>query len=716
MLRKFISLGPKGCQIFASNLRSCQIVTQVSSQSFGSNNGIAEELQKNTQNIQSVAEKSHNELKYAEKLIDSWISSAKLHPEDRLKNILEFCNSKNDETYQSSVGEKIYMWCTGVLTVSSLLLCKSWFSSQHQKVKNPSWLNPDVVESVIKNYFWGIPRDHLLLSVKATEKKEKKSSKERIYDVADKFKATSDHCTASILNKLGLQMLSVNQPKQAAEFFEKAAEIGHMSAIYNMGLCFDQGKGVPQNHVKAAQFYEIAADKGHPKAQFNLATLFAEGPGGVKRDANRAIAMLERAAENGITKAQVHMAFYLAKESNHEKAVKYFKMASEAKDAVAMYHLGICLENGLGVEKNIREAGKMYQEAAEGNHASAMYNTAIFYENGLGGMEKSCNKAIYWYEKCAENGDEDAAIKLEQLRRQKEVRNSYKMHPILRDIFMWKILNQTHHNHYDHHQGEFHKSKSTPNFQRNISEAFGLSKISNDDIFNYNSSKSFGSEMQPAISVYCYGKDSQELGLLPLEYKPKPEILQNIETKHQWARDDPAFLVLLSFWLFVSSIIFAVVLKLGFIGFIKFLLWVIFVDCIGVGLIIAGFLWLITNRYLRIPGDSSHDHVVEFGYSFDVHLNAFFPLLIILHIVQLIGLLFDPGMFIARFFGNTLWLVAITYYVYITFLGYSALPFLRNTAVLLYPFALLVMIYIISLSLSWNITQSLVDFYKYRVL
>ncbi|KAK3744872.1 hypothetical protein QZH41_003652 [Actinostola sp. cb2023] len=63
------------------------------------------------------------------------------------------------------------------------------------------------------------------------------------------------------------------------------------------------------------------------------------------------------------------------------------------------------------------------------------------------------------------------------------------------------------------------------------------------------------------------------------------------QTKDQWARDDPAFLVLLSFWLCVSSIGFAVVLKLHFLGFIKFLLWVVFVDCIGFGLTVATLLW-----------------------------------------------------------------------------------------------------------------------------
>lgn len=41
----------------------------------------------------------------------------------------------------------------------------------------------------------------------------------------------------------------------------------------------------------------------------------------------------------------------------------------------------------------------------------------------------------------------------------------------------------------------------------------------------------------------------------------------------------------------VSSVGFAIVLHLHFLGFIKFLLWVVFVDCIGFGLIVASLLW-----------------------------------------------------------------------------------------------------------------------------
>ena len=45
----------------------------------------------------------------------------------------------------------------------------------------------------------------------------------------------------------------------------------------------------------------------------------------------------------------------------------------------------------------------------------------------------------------------------------------------------------------------------------------------------------------------------------------------------------------------------------------------------------------------------------------------------------------------------------------------AALPFLTNTVVLLYPFALLGLLYVLSVSLGWNFTQGLCWFYKYRV-
>jgi len=94
------------------------------------------------------------------------------------------------------------------------------------------------------------------------------------------------------------------------------------------------------------------------------------------------------------------------------------------------------------------------------------------------------------------------------------------------------------------------------------------------------------------------------------------------KTKAQFARDDPAFLVLLAGWLVVSSAGFSIVLGIGFFSFLKFLLYVIFVDCIGVGLCIATIIWFVSNKFLIKANNMDSD--VEWGYCFDVHLNAFF--------------------------------------------------------------------------------------------
>lgn len=120
----------------------------------------------------------------------------------------------------------------------------------------------------------------------------------------------------------------------------------------------------------------------------------------------------------------------------------------------------------------------------------------------------------------------------------------------------------------------------------------------------------------------------------------------------------------------MTSLGFAWVLSLSFWQSISFIFYVTFVDCIFTGIIVATFFWIITNRYLR---NTHTDIDVEWGYAFDVHLNAFFPPLILLHFIQLFfyNWLISKEWFIPRLIGNTFWLLALGYYIYITFLGYN---------------------------------------------
>lgn len=184
------------------------------------------------------------------------------------------------------------------------------------------------------------------------------------------------------------------------------------------------------------------------------------------------------------------------------------------------------------------------------------------------------------------------------------------------------------------------------------------------------------------------------------------------QTKDQFARDDPAFLVLLSALLCITSCCFGFVMNLDLFDLLKLLTWVVVIDCIGTGLLLSSAIWWFSNRYLRTA--STND--VEWAYAFDVHLNAFVPILVILHGIQLLLIaIIQMDWWFATFVGNSFWLVSLAYYLYITFLGYSALNFLRKTTIFLMPMVPLILVYLISIPLGWNFTNLLISFYHARL-
>lgn len=189
------------------------------------------------------------------------------------------------------------------------------------------------------------------------------------------------------------------------------------------------------------------------------------------------------------------------------------------------------------------------------------------------------------------------------------------------------------------------------------------------------------------------------------------------QTKAQFARDDPAFLVLLGVFLLVSCGGFGLVLRMSFLQYVTLFLYVVFVDCVLTGIIISSVLWYLCNKYLLKPG-VNQDNKVEWAYCFDVHLNAMFPSLVILHGVMIVlyHALIGHDWRISVFIGNSLWLLATGYYTYITFLGFSCLPQLQSTRWFLYPFSLIFIVYLVTLLVGWNLSTTLVQFYQFRVL
>lgn len=57
------------------------------------------------------------------------------------------------------------------------------------------------------------------------------------------------------------------------------AEKGSPVAQFNLGVLYDQGKGVPQDNALAMQWYQKAAEQGLPQAQINLGIMYEQGQG-----------------------------------------------------------------------------------------------------------------------------------------------------------------------------------------------------------------------------------------------------------------------------------------------------------------------------------------------------------------------------------------------------------------------------------------------------
>lgn len=184
------------------------------------------------------------------------------------------------------------------------------------------------------------------------------------------------------------------------------------------------------------------------------------------------------------------------------------------------------------------------------------------------------------------------------------------------------------------------------------------------------------------------------------------------QTKNQYARDDPAFLVLVSVFLSFTSVCFGLVMGVGPGDIIELILWVTFVDFIFFGMIVASSMWFLCNKYLALNNKSD----LEWAYCFDIHINAFFAVFIILHMAQLlvIKLVLQP-MYFSTLIGNAFWLIAAGYYCYITFLGYSTQPNLKKSVVFLYPLVPCALLFVLAFLFNWNWTQSLVTFYRTRL-
>mmetsp|Transcript_35613 Transcript_35613/g.57213 ORF Transcript_35613/g.57213 Transcript_35613/m.57213 type:complete len:759 (-) Transcript_35613:460-2736(-) len=94
--------------------------------------------------------------------------------------------------------------------------------------------------------------------------------------------------------------------RKGAEFYRKAAALGHAPSAFRLGMCYQEGSGVPRDLERALDFYEQAAQSGHVPAMSKLGVMLGNGIGCVA-DVDRAISILETATRQGSTEAKYEL-------------------------------------------------------------------------------------------------------------------------------------------------------------------------------------------------------------------------------------------------------------------------------------------------------------------------------------------------------------------------------------------------------------------------
>ena len=140
-----------------------------------------------------------------------------------------------------------------------------------------------------------------------------------------------------------------NSPK-ALEWFRRAAASGHAAAQCELGYCYHNGEGVPQDYKEGVKYYRQAADQGYPKACYYMGVANYYGQG------------IE--LEPGDTE-------------DFEAAVKWYHQSADQGYAPSQSNLGYCYQVGKGCNLSVEEAEKYFNLAAEQGdvYASAKLNS-----------------------------------------------------------------------------------------------------------------------------------------------------------------------------------------------------------------------------------------------------------------------------------------------------------------------------------------------------
>lgn len=228
-----------------------------------------------------------------------------------------------------------------------------------------------------------------------------------------KSKDPSVQNEATFINDQGVKALNNGNFAKALECFKTAVEMGHSTAMMNLGYMYEIGSGVIKNSREAFNWYLKSASYDNVNAMAVVADKYTEGDGVIK-DISKAFKWYLKAAENGNINSMVSVAIlyatYIQEDNNEATAIdwmtKAIVVADEQGDSES---LNVCV-------LRMRELGDIF--LSQYNEICLVAKKEGIILGDLGDKDPSRNLyAAYLecYERAAKCGDEIAQQTLHKI-------------------------------------------------------------------------------------------------------------------------------------------------------------------------------------------------------------------------------------------------------------------------------------------------------------
>ena len=211
--------------------------------------------------------------------------------------------------------------------------------------------------------------------------------------------------------KLGLGTNS--DVTKAIEYFRRSAEMNNKNGLFEYGKALLTGEHIPQDTDSAVKLLEKAVKLKNSNAKRFLALEYISGEH-LEQDFEKGIALLTECADSGDVIASYRLGkIYLQGEimpQNLDKAEKYLLLAEDSE--YTQYALAKLY---LQEEKyDIQKAVDYFENGADKNHW-ASYQLGRIYLFGAKDIERDKEKAIEWFTKSANDGNEYAQAMLDNI-------------------------------------------------------------------------------------------------------------------------------------------------------------------------------------------------------------------------------------------------------------------------------------------------------------